>query len=166
MSSPTQTKTEAALDWKRYVEDFRRAGHEAVDWVAEYLEHTREYPVVPNVKPGELVDALPKSAPEHGESFEAILRDFDQKIIPAVTHWNHPGFMAFFACTGSTPAIIGEMLAAALNTNGLHWDTSPALVELEQVALGWLREWMGVPADWFGIIYDTASLSSFHAICA
>jgi aromatic-L-amino-acid decarboxylase len=118
------------------------------------------------VKPGDLVDALPRSGPEQGESFAAIMRDFDSKIIPAVTHWNHPGFLAYFACTGSTPAIIAEMLAAALNTNGLHWDTSPALVELEQVALGWLREWMGVPADWFGIIYDTASLSSFHAICA
>jgi len=157
---------EPALDWNHYVSDFQKAAHQAVDWAAEYLRDTRRYPVVPHVKPGELVDALPRSGPEQGESFAAIMRDFDSKIIPAVTHWNHPGFLAYFACTGSTPAIIAEMLAAALNTNGLHWDTSPALVELEQVALGWLREWMGVPADWFGIIYDTASLSSFHAICA
>jgi aromatic-L-amino-acid decarboxylase len=155
-----------ALDWNRYVSDFQAAAHQAVDWAAAYLRDTRRYPVVPKVSPGDLADALPRSGPEHGESFEAILRDFDSKIIPAVTHWNHPGFLAYFACTGSTPAIIAEMLAAALNTNGLHWDTSPALVELEQVALGWLRDWMGVPADWFGIIYDTASVSSFHAICA
>ena len=113
-----------------------------------------------------MVDALPPAGPDKGESFDAILRDFDQKIIPAVTHWNHPGFLAYFGCTGSSPAIIAEMIAAALNTNGLHWDTSPAVAELEQVALGWLRQWMGLPYDWFGIIYDTASVSSFHAICA
>jgi aromatic-L-amino-acid decarboxylase len=157
---------EPTLDWNRYVSDFQKAAHQAVDWAAEYLRDTRRYPVVPKMKPGDLVDALPRSGPEQGESFAAILRDFDTKIIPAVTHWNHPGFLAYFACTGSTPAIIAEMLSATLNTNGLHWDTSPALVELEQVALGWLREWMGAPADWFGIIYDTASTSSFHAICA
>src|SRR5579864_6146985 len=157
---------EPALDWNHYVSDFQKAAHQAVDWVTEYLRDTRRYPVAPNMRPGNLVDSLPRSAPEHGESFAAILRDFDAKIIPAVTHWNHPGFLAYFACTGSTPAIIAEMLAAALNTNGLHWDTSPALVELEQVALAWLGDWMGVPKDWFGIVYDTASTSSFHAICA
>ena len=89
-----------------------------------------------------------------------------EKVIPAVTHWNHPGFLAYFGCTGSSPAIIAEMIVAALNTNGLHWNTSPAVAELEQVALGWFRHWMGLPNDWFGIIYDTASVSSFHAICA
>ena len=165
MAAP-ENVAESPLHWESYVSDFQTAAHQAVDWVAEYLRDTRRYPVLPKVKPGELGDSLPRSGPEQGESFAAILRDFDSKIIPAVTHWNHPGFLAYFACTGSTPAIIAEMLAAALNTNGLHWDTSPALVELEQVALGWLREWMGVPADWFGIIYDTASVSSFHAICA
>ncbi len=165
MAAP-ENITQPTVNWDRYVSDFQSAAHQAVDWVADYLRDTRRYPVAPDMKPGDLVDVLPRSGPEHGESFETILRDFDSKIIPAVTHWNHPGFLAYFACTGSTPAIIAEMLAAALNTNGLHWDTSPALVELEQVALGWLREWMGVPADWFGIIYDTASTSSFHAICA
>jgi aromatic-L-amino-acid/L-tryptophan decarboxylase len=149
-----------------YVEDFRRAAHEAVDWIAEYLDNTRRYPVLPAVKPGELVDRLPRSAPERGEPFDEILNDFEHLIIPAVTHWNHPGFMAYFSCTGSTPAIIGEMLAAALNTNGLHWNTSPALAELEQVTLGWLREWLGLPPEFFGIIYDTASVSSLHAVAA
>ncbi len=83
--------------------------------------------------------------------------------MPAVTQWNHPRFFAYFACTGSTPAILGEMLAAALNTNGLHWKTSPAVAELEQRALDWLRQWMGLPDEWFGIVYDTASTSSMHA---
>jgi aromatic-L-amino-acid decarboxylase len=162
--SPTRTPDQ---DWAAYVADFRRAAHQAVDWAAEYLEHVRDYPVVPRLNPGDLTDSLPPSAPDRGESFDDILRDFDSKILPAVTHWNHPRFMAYFACTGSTPAIIAEMLSATLNTNGLHWKTSPAVAELEQVALGWLRQWMGLPDDYFGIIYDTASVSSLHAIaCA
>ncbi|HWZ45444.1 MAG TPA: pyridoxal-dependent decarboxylase [Candidatus Saccharimonadales bacterium] len=153
--------------WQRYVEDFRKAGHEAVDWIAKYLSELSDCPVVPSMKPGGLVDALPASGPVQGESFDAILADFNRLIMPAVTQWNHPRFFAYFACTGSTPAILGEMLAAALNTNGLHWKTSPAVAELEQVTLGWLRQWMGLADDWFGIIYDTASTSSMHAIaCA
>jgi aromatic-L-amino-acid decarboxylase len=149
-----------------YVEDFRRAGHEAVEWIAEYLNNLGKYPVVAAVQPGELVDSLPRSAPIEGESFDVILRDFDRVIMPAVTQWNHPRFFAYFACTGSTPAILGEMLAAALNTNGLHWKTSPAVAELEQVTLDWLRQWMGLPEGWFGIVYDTASVSTMHAIAA
>jgi aromatic-L-amino-acid decarboxylase len=155
-----------ALDRPRYVEEFRSAAHNAVDWIADYLANTRRYPVLPRVKPGDLVDSLPRSAPEEGESFDLIMRDFESKIMPAVTHWNHPAFFAYFACTGSTPAIVGEMLSAALNTNGLHWMTSPAVAELEQVTLGWLRQWLGLPEDFFGIIYDTASVSSLHALAA
>jgi aromatic-L-amino-acid decarboxylase len=153
-------------DFRRYVEDFRRAGHDTIDWAAEYLLTVRDLPVVPCVRPGELIDALPKSAPDAPEAFAAMLDDFRRLVLPAVNHWNHPGFLAYFACTGSTPAILGETIAAALNTNGLHWKTSPALVELEQVTLDWLRQWMDLPAGYFGLIYDTASLSSFHALAA
>src|SRR5689334_23400545 len=163
MSSPSRTPDQ---DWAAYVADFRRAAHQAVDKAAEYLENVREYPVVPRVNPGDLTDSLPRTAPDRGESFDDILRDFDTKIMPAVTHWNHPRFMAYFANTGSTPAIIAEMLAATLNTNGLHWKTSPAVAELEQVTLGWLRQWMGLADDYFGIIYDTASVGSMHALAA
>jgi aromatic-L-amino-acid/L-tryptophan decarboxylase len=152
--------------WQSYIEDFRRSGHETVDWIARYLSNIRQYPVLATTKPGELVDSLPPQGPEVGEQFETILSDFDRVVMPAVVHWNHPSFFAYFACTGSTPAILGEMLAAALNTNGLHWKTSPAVAELEQVTLAWLRQWMNLPDDFFGIIYDTASVSSFHAICA
>jgi aromatic-L-amino-acid decarboxylase len=160
-------KADTQSSWESYVEDFRRAGHEAVEWIARYLEHLSDNPVLARTKPGELVDALPRSGPEQGESFETILRDFDRVIMPAVTQWNHPRFFAYFACTGSTPAVLGEMLAAALNTNGLHWKTSPAIAELEQVTLDWLRQWMGMEDGWFGIVYDTASVSSMHAIaCA
>src|ERR1051326_7482368 len=168
MTKSTAASAEkSAAEWHQYVEDFRRAGHETVDWIAKYLEGVRDLPVLSDVKPGAMIDALPKSAPEKGEPFDAMLRDFEQLVMPAVTHWNHPRFLAYFACTGSTPAILGEMLAAALNTNGLHWKTSPAVAELEQRTLDWLREWMGLPEDWFGIVYDTASTSSMHAVvCA
>jgi aromatic-L-amino-acid decarboxylase len=133
-------------DWSSYVEDFRRAGHQTVDWIAQYLSTLGDNPVLATTTPGQLFDSLPASAPDKGESFEAILRDFDQLVMPAVTQWNHPRFFAYFACTGSTPGILGEMLAAALNNTGLHWKASPAIAELEQRTLDWLREWLGLPA--------------------
>ena len=150
--------------WSRYVEDFRQAADSSVDWIAEYLKNIRSLPVLPKINPGELMDALPAHGPEEGESFDAILADFRSKILPAVTQWNHPGFMAYFGTSGSTPGVLAELLIAAMNTNGLHWKTSPAVVELEQVALGWLREWIGLPPEFFGIIYDTASTSTMHAM--
>ena len=122
--------------------------------------------MLPPVKPGELTDALPAHGPEKGEPMDAILGDFERLIVPACTHWNHPGFMAYFANSGTPEGILGELLTAALNGNGMLWKTSPAVTELEQVTLGWLREWSGLPADWFGLIYDTASTSSMHAIAA
>jgi aromatic-L-amino-acid/L-tryptophan decarboxylase len=105
----TSVKAASAPDpaWTNYVEDFRRASHEAVDWIAEYLANVGDRPVLAQTKPGELFDALPPSAPEQGESFAAIMRDFDNLVMPAVTQWNHPRFFAYFACTGSTPAILG-----------------------------------------------------------
>ena len=151
---------------RNYVEEFRRAAHQAVDWIAGYLADPREYPVLPRISPGELEDRLPPAAPEQGTALDAILADFQRDILPAVTHWNHPRFFAYFATSSSSPAIVAELLTAALNTNGLHWQSSPALVELEQVTLRWLGQWLGVPQDWFGIIYDTASVSTLHAIAA
>ncbi len=172
MSKATDSKDITAVpvqpdSWASYVADFRRAGHETVDWIAQYLNTVSDLPVLAQVKPGQLFDSLQHSAPAQGESFAAIMQDFDKLVMPAVTQWNHPRFFAYFACTGSTPAILGEMLAAALNTNGLHWKTSPAVAELEERTLGWLRQWLGLPEGWFGIVYDTASTSSMHAIvCA
>lgn len=147
-------------------EEFRRFGHQVVDWMAEYLQNIRDYPVLPDMQPGDLVDRLPASAPEHGEPMDAILADFESQIVPAITHWNHPRFLAYFAISGSPPGILAEMLTAALNVNGMLWKSSPAVTELEQVTLGWLRQWMGLPQEFFGIIYDTASISSMHAIAA
>ena len=134
--------------------------------MAGYLDNIRDYPVLPNVHPGDLIDRLPGSAPEQGQPMEAILEDFEQAIVPAVTHWNHPRFLAYFANSGTHPGILGEMLTAALNVNGMVWKSCPAATELEQVTLGWLRQWLGLPAEFFGIIYDTASIGTMHAIAA
>ena len=147
-------------------EEFRKIAHEAVDWMADYLAHVERYPVLPHIKPGELIDALPRCGPDQGEPMSTILEDFQRQIVPAATHWNHPGFMAYFAISASGPGILGEMLSATLNMNGMLWKTSPAVVELEQVTLEWLRRWMGLPDPLFGIIFDTASTSSMHAIAA
>ncbi|MBZ5592325.1 MAG: amino acid decarboxylase [Acidobacteriia bacterium] len=134
--------------------------------MADYLAHVERYPVLPSVKPGDLADSLPRCGPEHGEPMSAILEDFRRQIVPAATHWNHPGFMAYFATSASGPGILGEMLSATLNMNGMLWKTSPAVVELEQVTLDWLRRWIGLTDPLFGIIFDTASTSSMHAIAA
>lgn len=148
------------------VEEFRRVAHEAVDWIANYLRDISHRPVLSSAAPGDLIDALPAAGPEHGEPIGAVLEDFDRLIVPALTNWNHPRFLAWFANTGSAPGILGEMLAAAVNVNGMLWKSSPAATELEQVTLGWLREWLGLPPEFFGIIYDTASMSSLHALAA
>jgi len=145
-------------------EEFRRYGHQAIDWAAEFLTNVESYPVLPAVEPGDLTDALPAHGPENGESMETIMADFERLIVPACTHWNHPGFFAYFANSGTPEGILGELLAAALNGNGMVWKTSPAVTELEQVVLRWLLAWSALPETWFGMIHDTASTSSMHAI--
>jgi len=147
-------------------EEFRLHGHQVVDWIADYLAHPERYPVLPRVEPGELANALPRSGPEQGQPMEAILKDFEARIVPAITHWNSPGFMGYFASTATGPGILGELLAAAINANGMLWKTSPALTELEQVTLSWLRQWLGLPDPLFGVIFDTASTGVMHAIAA
>lgn len=151
---------------KHDVEAFRRASADASDWIARYMEELACYRVNPEMRPGDLIDKLPASGPESGESLERILADFESVILPAVTHWNHPCFFNYFACTASVPGVIAEMLTASMNTNGLNWIASPAVSELEQVVLGWLRQWMGLSDDYFGEIFDTASVSTLHAVMA
>ena len=124
------------------------------------------YPVLSRVRPGEIRDALPASAPEQGEPFDAILDDFERVIVPGLTHWNHPGFFAYFAITGSAPGVLAEFLSAALNVQAMLWRTSPAATELEEVALGWLRQLLGLPDTFEGVIYDTASVATLHGLAA
>lgn len=147
-------------------DEFRRAAHDVVDWMADYLNGIRDYPVMTSRQPGDLVDALPASAPVEGEPIDQILAGFRKHVVPDVTHWNHPRFFAYFSVSASGPGILGEMLTAALNVNGMLWKSCPATTELEQVTMSWLRQWLGLSKDWFGLIYDTASISTFHAIAA
>ena len=147
-------------------EAFRRNGHALVDWIAEYLEHPEKYPVLARVKPGEIAAALPTHAPEDGEPFDAIMADFERVLVPGLTHWNHPGFFAYFAITGSAPGVLADFLSAALNQQAMLWRTSPAATELEQVTLGWLRQLIGLPDTFEGVIYDTASIATMTAIVA
>src|ERR1051326_8384676 len=122
----------AKTDWQTYVEDFRRAGHATVDWIAEYLSNVADMPVLAQTQPGELLDTLPKSAPEKGAPFDAILRDFDRLVMPAVTQWNHPRFFAYVACTGSTRVILGDRLTAEINTLALHGKLPTSVAEMER----------------------------------
>ncbi|MBA3352975.1 MAG: amino acid decarboxylase [Blastocatellia bacterium] len=147
-------------------EDFRRYGYEIVDWIANYFEHIGEYPVLSRVQPDWLRNSLPKSPPEHAEDFGNVLKDVDRLILPAVTHWNHPNFHGLFSTSTSSVGVFGEMLTAAFDMKAMLWRTSPASTELEDVVLDWLRQMMGLPDPFEGIIYDTASVSTMHAIAA
>ncbi len=145
---------------------FREDGAAALDWVASYLERAHELPVLAQVEPGELRAALPAAPPETAEPFADILRDLDDVLLPAITHWQSPRFFAYFASTGSEPAILAELLMAGLNQVGILWRTSPALQELEEVTLAWLAQLLGLPAGLHGHLEDTASTGTMAALAA
>jgi aromatic-L-amino-acid decarboxylase len=147
-------------------DEFRRSMHRVADIVADYLEHVGDYPVLPRIHPGDVRAALAPVPPRDPEPLDAVLDDYKRLIEPNVTHWNHPGFMAYFGITGSGPGILGEALAAGLNVNAMLWRTSPAATELEEVVTDWLRQMMGLPAPFRGHINDTASVSTFVALAA
>ncbi|MCM2313947.1 MAG: pyridoxal-dependent decarboxylase, partial [Thermoanaerobaculia bacterium] len=146
--------------------EFRAAAHRAVDWMADYLEQVENYPVLSRARPGEIAAKLAGEASRGGRPLDELLGEFETKILPGVTHWNHPAFFAYFSITGSRAGVLGEMLSAALNVNGMLWKTSPAVTELETRVLEWLRKALGLPDGLFGIINDTASINSFLAIAA
>jgi aromatic-L-amino-acid/L-tryptophan decarboxylase len=145
---------------------FRDDLHRAADWSADYLERVGDLPVAADVQPGEVRAQLPESPPEQGERFEAMLHDLDELILPAVTHWNHPRFFAWFANTGSEPGILGELLTATLNLNGMTWLSSPAATELEVTVMDWLAQLLGLPRGLHGHIEDTASTAMVAAFAA
>jgi aromatic-L-amino-acid decarboxylase len=146
--------------------DLRADGAAALEWAARYLERVGELPVLAPVSPGDIRAALPAAPPEHGESFAAVLRDLDEVLLPGITHWQSPRFFAYFATTGSEPGVLAELLAATLNVTQILWRTSPAASELEEVALDWLAQLLGLPAGWHGHIEDTASTSTLAALAA
>jgi aromatic-L-amino-acid decarboxylase len=148
------------------VSSFREDGYAAIDWAARYLDTVGELPVLAQVAPGELSAQLPASPPEEGEPFAAVLRDLDELILPALTHWQHPRFFAYFAVTASEPGILAELLSAATNQVALHWRASPASTELELRVVDWVRQLLGLPAGGHGHIEDTASTSTLAALIA
>jgi len=146
--------------------DLRRDGAAALEWAASYLERVGDLPVLPSVSPGDVRARLPDAPPERAEPFSDVLRDLDEVLLDGVTHWQSPRFFAYFATTGSEPGILAELLIAALNNVGFLWRTSPALAELEEVALSWLAQLLGLPREWHGHIEDTASTVTLAALCA
>ncbi len=146
--------------------DFREDAAAATEWVARYLEHVGDYPVLAQVRPGDVRAALPRDPPEQGEAFSAVLRDLDEILLPAVTHWQHPRYFAYFGITASEPGILAELISAALNQVAFLWRTSPASTELELHVMDWLASLLGLPAGWHGHIEDSASTSTLAALMA
>src|SRR5438105_4977467 len=146
------------------IAEFRRQLHRLADWIADYRETIGEIRVAPNNKPGAIRAALPAQPPEHGQSFENILADVDRLILPGMVHWSHPMFLGYFGWTATAPGLLGEIITAPLNVNAMTWRTSPAATELETVVIDWLRQWMGLPDQFDGVVYDTASVGIMHAL--
>jgi aromatic-L-amino-acid decarboxylase len=140
--------------------------HRAAGWAADYRAGIEARPISPDVRPGDVAAALPACPPEAPEALEEILADLDRVIMPGVVHWGHPSFLGYFGSTSNTPALVAEIVAAALNVSAMTWKVSPAATELETVVLRWLRAMMGLPEAWEGIVYDTGSVGALHALAA
>jgi len=152
-------------------EEFRRRGYETIDWIARYLERLEEFPVMSRVKPGEIRGQLPTAAPQVGEPFAEVLADLERVILPGVTHWQAPGFFAYFPANSSPPAILGDLLSSGLGVQGMLWATSPACTELETHLLDWLVDMLDLPGHFKssvggGVIQDSASSASLCALLA
>ncbi len=146
------------------IEEFRKEAHRLVDWMADYLKGIRAYPVKSQVKPREIIDQLPEEPPEEGEPFEQIMVDLDRVIMPGITHWQHPSFFAYFPANNSPPSVLAEMLTATIAAQCMNWETSPAAAELEERMIGWLRQMLGLPPEFTGVIQDTASAATLCSI--
>lgn len=146
------------------LKEFRKFGHQLVDWMADYYANIEKYPVKSQVMPREIFDRLPDQAPEQGESMTQVLADFEKIILPGLSHWQSPNFFAYFPANSSYPAILAEMLTATLASQCMIWETSPAAAELEEKMLVWLKQMLGLPSDWDGVIQDTASTATLVAL--
>jgi aromatic-L-amino-acid decarboxylase len=145
-------------------DEFRKQAHELVEWMAGYLEKVEEYPVKSSVKPGEIFNRLPDTPPLKPEPFESFLKDFNEIIMPGITHWQSPNFFAYFPANASPPSILAEMLTSTLATQCMIWETSPAAAELEEKVMNWLRDMTGLPSSFEGVIQDTASTATLAAV--
>jgi len=147
-------------------EELRAELHRVADWIASYRATIEQRAIVPSVAPGEIAAHFPEHVPEHGASMDELMRELDESIMPGIVQWGHPAFLGYFGSTSNGPALLGEMIAAALNVNAMTWRTSPAATELEGVVLAWIRELVGLPESYMGIVYDTASIGLMHALAA
>jgi len=145
-------------------QEFRKHAHELVDWMADYLENIEQYPVKSQVKPREVFDQITENPPAKGEAFNEIFKDFQEKIIPGMTHWQHPSFFAYFPANSSFPSLLAEMLMSTMGAQCMIWETSPAAAELEERMMEWLKQMMDIPAHFEGVIQDTASTATLCAI--
>src|SRR5436305_4879201 len=143
---------------------FREQLHRLADWIADYRENIGERWIFPNDEPGAILARLDAAAPATAASLDKIFADVGRVIVPGVAHWAHPQFMSYFGCTTTSPGILAEMITGALNVNAMTWRTSPAATELETLVLDWLRQWLGLPNEFAGVVYDTASISTMHAL--
>ncbi len=143
---------------------FRKQAHQIVDWMADYFEQVEKYPVKPRVKPKEIYNQLPENAPVEGESMDIIFKDFQDIILPGITHWQHPKFLAYFPANTSYASVLGEMITATMGAQCMIWDTSPAAAELEERVMNWLKKLMGIPNNFEGVIQDTASSATLTAL--
>jgi len=146
--------------------EFRTAARQVADLVADYLERLESYPVLPDLEPGSIRAQLPAAPPGRPEPLDEILRDYGRLIEPNITHWQHPGFLAYFSSVATGPGILGEWLAAGLNSNVMLWRNAPSSTELEEVVVAWLRRMLGLPDSFDGMFTDTASMSSLLSLAA
>lgn len=146
------------------VRDFRKYGHDLVDWMADFFESIESYPVKSQVNPKDIINKLPAAAPKEGENFADIFEDFQRIILPGITHWQHPKFFAYFPANSSYPSVLGEMLTAALGAQCMIWQTSPAAAELEERVMDWLRDMIGLPEGYSGVIQDSASSATLASL--
>ena len=145
-------------------DEFRRQGHAIVEWIARYFENVEKYPVKSRVRPGDIKNALPELPPTGSESFDLFLKDFDEVIMPGITHWQSPNFFAYFPANSSPPSVLAEMLTSALGAQCMLWETSPAAAELEERMMEWLRVMTGLPEGFEGVIQDSASSATLAAL--
>jgi len=148
-------------------EEFRAAGHQLIDWIADYRTRVEQRPVMARTEPGEIKAQLPPSPPDAPEPFDTIVADLDRLVVPGLSHWQHPRFFGYFPSNGSLASVLGDYVSTGLGVLGLAWQSSPALTEVEEVATDWLRQMLGLSTVWSGVIQDTASTSTLIAlICA
>ena len=145
-------------------DEFRKHAHNLVEWMAGYMENVESYPVKSSVSPGEIFSKIPDSPPEKAESFATLMKDFEEIIMPGITHWQNPNFFAYFPANTSPSSILAEMIISTLGAQCMIWETSPAAAELEEKVMIWLRDMIGLPKEFEGVIQDTASTSTLAAI--